>query len=121
MVRVSSHARAWLDQICAEKGPRAILLTTACTGISPVALRILRDFEAAPTDVLVGVVATCRVYADLRHVALCPHDVLYLDLHWQSGMDTPTIVARPESTAEQQQRIFSAQARGQTATPPASR
>jgi hypothetical protein len=109
---MSAPARAWLEQRRADKGPQAIVLTTACTGISPVHLRRLRDFEAVATDVLLGVVATCRVYADLRHVALCPHDVLYLDLHWQSGNDTPTIVARPESTAEQQQRIFSAQARG---------
>jgi hypothetical protein len=91
-----------------------IVLTGPCATARVARTQRRRDFLPHEHQVSIGQVAHCPVYADVRHIAQCPHEVIVLDLGWQSGAANhePTFVTRPESKAEREQRIFSELTRG---------
>jgi uncharacterized protein (DUF779 family) len=91
-----------------------IVLSGPCALSSVAAARGRRGFLPGEHQVLVGELVHCPVYADDRQITMCPHEVIVLDVGWRSGSSSGerTFVTRPESTAEHQQRIFSARARG---------
>lgn len=110
-VVVSAAAADALAGLRRDRGPQVIVLgsTSATIGIAQV--RDQGEFYPDDDDVQLGTVANCCVYADISYVEPCRHDVLVLDLRTNRAGDRPAFITRPESEAERQQRVFSAQAR----------
>jgi uncharacterized protein (DUF779 family) len=106
LIVVSRTASAALLKLRHDRGPQVIMLGTCCATVSIVQVADRRDFDRREYHVMLGVVAHCPVYADIRHIELCPHDTLVVDLQRGADGGRPAFVTRPESTAEQQQRVF---------------
>jgi hypothetical protein len=71
-----------------------------------VNLRPRFGFRPLSSDVIVGRVASCLVYADEAAISLCPHELLVLTPARVDGERLVALVTRPESEAEAQQRLF---------------
>jgi uncharacterized protein (DUF779 family) len=93
------------------RGPQVIVLGTTCATISIAHVRNCCDFHPCEDHVVLGVVAHCRVYADIRQIEFCPHNLLVVDLHTNPAGGRPTFATRPESEAERQQRVITAHSR----------
>jgi uncharacterized protein (DUF779 family) len=79
-VIASPRARALLDDLYRDWGPQAIVLPGDCTKTSRATVLSRCAFEPDEHHLLLGVVAHCWVYSDIRNIELCPHDALLLDL-----------------------------------------
>jgi uncharacterized protein (DUF779 family) len=111
-VVASARASRALVELRQVRGPQVLVVDTACAAISIAQVRrCCDDFHPQEHQVVLGVVIQVPVYADIQHIQLCPHDVLVVDLHTKPAGGEPTFVTRPESEAERQQRIFTAQTR----------
>ena len=110
----SSNAVRTLAQMCRDVGPQVILLRGPCAAVHVARTMPRREFVPREYQERIGQVADCSVYADLRHIVRCPHEVIVLELGWQVGnADGETsFVTRPESLAEREQRVFSERSRG---------
>jgi uncharacterized protein (DUF779 family) len=110
----SASAVLGLAELRRERGPQVIVLTGPCATVQVAITQNGRDFVPHAHHVRIGGVADCPVYADIEHIAQCPHEVIVLDLSWQAGAGKydPAFVTRPESKAEREQRVFSKLARG---------
>ena len=107
----SASASAALLQLHHDRGPQVIELGTCCAAVSIARVRDRRDFSPHEYHVRLGVVAHCSVYADIRQIELCPHEILVIELHAAPHGGSPVFVTRPESRAERQQRVFAERAR----------
>jgi uncharacterized protein (DUF779 family) len=110
-VVASASASAALVKLRHDRGPQVIELGTCCAAVSIARLRDRRIFSPHEYHVRLGVVAHCTVYADIRQIELCPHEILVIDLHAAPHGGSPVFVTRPESRAERQQRVYAERAR----------
>jgi hypothetical protein len=115
-VMASPPASAVLEQLGRDRGPQVIVLAPSRAALRLARVRQGREFVPNEHEVLVGTVAHCPVYADLRHTALYPNEALVVVLGRPCGVDdAPVFLARPESSAEWQQRVLDPRNRGTVA------
>ena len=110
-ITASARASAALLKLRHDRGPQVIELGTCAAAISIARVRDRRAFTPHEHHLTLGIVAHCPVYADSRHIELCPHEMLVIELHTAQHAGSPIFVTRPESRAERQQRMFSERAR----------
>lgn len=106
----SPGAHAALCRLRRERGPLVIMLGSSAT-VSVARVYRGRGLDLDDDHVMLGTVAQCPVYMDLRHIESCFRDVLVVDLHPDAYGGDPLFVSRPESRAERQQRLFAERAR----------
>lgn len=109
-VVASPSAHAALCRLRHDRGPLVIMLGSSAT-VSIARVCRSRDFSRDEDHVMLGTVAQCPVYMDIRYVESCLRDVLVVDLRPHGYGGDPLFVARPESRAERQQRMFAHRAR----------
>lgn len=107
----SASAAAALLKLRRERGPQVIELGMRCAAVSIARVHDRHNFNPHQHHVKLGVVANCTVYADIRHIEFCPHEMLVIDLHAAPHGGSPVFITRPESRSERQQRMFADSAR----------
>jgi hypothetical protein len=105
-VIASPLVSAVLEQLCRDGGPQVIVLAPSHASLRLARVLQRRRFVPNERHVLVGTVAHCPVYADVRHTALYPNEALVMVLGRPFGIDAPVFLTRPESTGEWQQRVL---------------
>ncbi|MDP9091414.1 MAG: hypothetical protein M3N95_00315 [Actinomycetota bacterium] len=112
-VIASPPVSAVIEQLRRDRGPQVIVLAPSRAALRLALVRQGRGFVPNEHEVLVGTVAHCPVYADSRHTALYPNEALVVVLGRPCGVDdAPVFLARPESSAEWQQRVLGPRIRG---------
>jgi uncharacterized protein (DUF779 family) len=105
-IRISDHAWELLRSLVVRDGAQALVMTGAAAAPSIVHVRPLAGFRQGPRDVLIAQLASCLVYADEESICSCPHEQIVLSPARLDGPRLVSLVTRPESEAERQQRLF---------------
>ena len=105
-VRVSHRAEELLRSLVQRQGANVLVLSGTAAAPSIVHVRTPVGFQPGPCDVRIGEVASCLVYADAESICWCPHELLVLSPAQVDGGRLVSLVTRPESEAERQQRLF---------------
>ncbi|HEX2307130.1 MAG TPA: hypothetical protein VHI14_02275 [Jatrophihabitantaceae bacterium] len=105
-IRISDYAGDLLRCMVRRDGPQALVMTGAAAAPSIVHVRPLAGFRPGPGDVLIAQLASCLVYADEDSICSCPHEQIVLSPARLDGPRLVSLVTRPESEAERQQRLF---------------
>jgi hypothetical protein len=105
-VRISDHAWELLRSLVVRDGAQALVIGGAAAAPSIVHVRPLAGFRPGPGDVLIAQLASCMVYADEESICSCPHEQIVLSPARLDGPRLVSLVTRPESDAERQERLF---------------
>jgi hypothetical protein len=105
-IRISDYAWELLRSMVRRDGAQALVMTGAAAAPSIVHIRPLVGFRPRSGDVLIAQLASCLVYADEESICSCPHEQIVLSPARLDGPRLVSLVTRPESEAERQQRLF---------------
>jgi uncharacterized protein (DUF779 family) len=105
-IRISDYAWELLRSLVVRDGAQALVITGGAAAPSIVHVRPLAGFRPGPGDVLIAKLASCVVYADEESICSCPHEQIVLSPARLDGPRLVSLVTRPESEAERQQRLF---------------
>ena len=105
-IRTSDRARDLLRSVIRQYGSQVLVISGTASAPAIVHLRPRLGFRPLPSDVIVGKVTSCLVYADEPSISLCPHELLVLTPARVDGERLVSLITRPESEAEAQQRLF---------------
>jgi hypothetical protein len=105
-IRTSDRTQDLLRSLIRQHGPQVLVISGTASAPAIVHLRPRLEFRPQPSNVVVGQVASCLVYADEGSISLCPHELLVLTPARVDGERLVSLITRPESEAEAQQRLF---------------